>query len=114
MLYRGIDCYFTDGSAIVLDTEEKQVGFIDHFLKHTPINSIEWVSKSVLDKISQENPTELPIYVLENGTDTLLVWPVVEEADLHLIVANLTEQTPEFAGILVAQAKEARKAEKFT
>lgn len=92
ILHKGIECYLSEFAEQVLNTDETIDQFLAHFLKHTPINSIKWVTFDELSSPNSDPENELPMYTVSSATATMLIWPILDQSNLHLFIENLSER----------------------
>lgn len=100
-MHKGVEVHFSKSANDRLETDERKKDFLENFFKHEPMNAIKWVTYEELMSIRQANPeAALPMYSIRNSEgDTLLIWPMLANANLHLYIEALVDR-PDLIGEL--------------
>jgi hypothetical protein len=100
-MHKGVECHFTKTANSVVSTDEDKSEFLDNFFGYEPMNSIHWVTVEEVEAMRITKPeTALPMYSIKNRKgDTLLIWPMLAESNLHLYIETLVER-PDLLGEL--------------
>jgi len=100
-MHKGIECHFSESANTCLETDEYKIDFLDNFFKHEPMNAIKWVTYEEVMSIRAMDPdAALPMYTIRNKEgDTLLIWPMLADANLHLYIEALVDR-PDLVGEL--------------
>jgi len=93
-VHKGVECHFSPAVNALLETDECKADFVDNFFKHEPINSIKWVTIKELEEARViDRNAALPMYSIQNDEgDTLLIWPMLNNADLFLYIESLVDR----------------------
>lgn len=98
-MYKGVECSFSQSAHERVNTDEHKTDFLDNFFRHEPMNGIKWVTLQDLEKIKAADAA-LPMYSVRNSEgDTLLIWPMLANANLHLYIEALVDR-PDLIGEL--------------
>lgn len=86
LMYKGVEVHFSKLAHERIPEEEDKANFLDNFFKHEPMNGIQWVTLEEVMSTRRTNPdATLPMYSIRNSEgDTLLIWPMLANANLHL------------------------------
>jgi hypothetical protein len=91
-MHKGVECHFSQSASERIGSDDDKTAFLDNFFEHEPMNAIKWVTLEELEKC-QFNDAALPMYSIRNSKgDTLLIWPMLDNANLHLYIESLVDR----------------------
>lgn len=93
-MHKGVECHFSDRANSCVTADEDKIHFLDNFFNCEPMNSIKWVTVEEVETMRLTNPdAALPMYSISNKNgDTLLIWPMLEAANLYLYIEALVDR----------------------
>lgn len=91
LIYKGIECQFSESAESIVSTQELKVQLLDKFFECEPIGEIEWITLEQFNE-AKNHDSVLPIYSIYNGIETLLLRPMLHNGDLILFVENINER----------------------